>query len=94
MAAPVVTGLAAALLSYYPDLSARQLKEIIMKSAKPIHQDKVNLPGSQDETISFSELSKTGGLVDAYGAFLLAEKIKGEVKKKKKGSKLKTIIKD
>ncbi|MEM6966807.1 MAG: S8 family peptidase, partial [Bacteroidota bacterium] len=46
MASPVVAGVAAVLRSYYPTLTAVQVKEIIMKSAVPI-DDIVVQPGSK-----------------------------------------------
>lgn len=84
MASPVVAGLAAMILSYYPDLSARQLKTIIEKTATPLPDNQVNKPGSKDGTIDFSELSRSGGLVNAYEAIKLAAKTKGENAKKNK----------
>lgn len=83
MACPVVAGVAAFLLEYYPDLSAKQLKYVIEKSASAINE-KVNLPSSDPQTpgsatkVSMSELSKTGGIVNAYEAAKLAATIKGE----------------
>ncbi|MGN6508041.1 MAG: S8 family serine peptidase [Chitinophaga sp.] len=83
MAAPVVAGVAALVLSYNPDLSARQLKEILEKTATPLPDgDMVNKPGAKDEEISFSELSKSGGVVTVYEALKLAAKTKGENTKK------------
>jgi subtilisin family serine protease len=83
MAAPVVAGVAALVLSYNPDLSARQLKEILEKTATPLPDgDMVNKPGAKDEEISFSELSKSGGVVNVYEALKLAAKTKGENTKK------------
>lgn len=76
MAAPVVAGVAAFLLEYYPDLSARQLKYIIEKSAVP-SVEKVELPGT-DEKVNLSDLSKTGGFINAYEAVKLAALVKGE----------------
>ncbi|MBL7731158.1 MAG: S8 family peptidase [Chitinophagaceae bacterium] len=78
MASPVVAGLAAFLLEYYPALSARQVKMIIEKSAqKPA--DNVKNPGD-DEMVSLSELSRSGGIVNAYEAIKLASVTKGERK--------------
>ncbi|MGX5819004.1 S8 family peptidase [Chitinophaga lutea] len=95
MAAPVVAGVAALVLSYYPDLSARQLKQIIEKSATPLPDNMVNKPGAKDETISFSELSTSGGVVNAYEALKLAAKTKGEnAKKNKEKAKVKPLSKD
>jgi cell wall-associated protease len=79
MASPVVTGIAALTLSYFPDLTVTQLKYIITKSTqKP--SVKVLKPGTA-ESVSLSEISETGGLVNAYEAVKLAETIKAEKKK-------------
>ena len=76
MACPVVAGTAALLLEYFPKLSAKQLKYVIEKSATVPDID-VNIPGTQDK-IKLSELSKTGGLLNAYAAVKLASTLKGE----------------
>ena len=81
MAAPLVAGIAALTLEYYPALSAKQLKYVIEKSAqKPEY--KVTKPGT-DETVDLSDISKTGGIVNAYEALKLAATLKGEVKNRK-----------
>ena len=81
MAAPVTSGVAALLLSYYPHLTARQLKEIIVKSAVRPKKMKVNKPGGEAK-VDFSELSDTGGMVNAYEALKMARKIKIPRKKR------------
>ena len=78
MAAPVVAGVAAVLRSYYPDLTATQVKEIIMQSVDPI-AGKVRKPGTK-ETVNFSELAVSGGSINALKAVKLAEKTKGKKK--------------
>lgn len=78
MASPVVAGLAAFLLEYYPNLSARQVKMIIEKSAQKPSVDVKN-PGD-DEMVPLSELSRSGGIINAYEAIKLASTIKGERK--------------
>jgi cell wall-associated protease len=78
MACPVVAGTAALLLEYYPTLSAAQLKYAIEKSAQVPDMD-VNIPGT-DEKTKLSELSKTGGLLNAYEAIKIASTLKGERK--------------
>jgi cell wall-associated protease len=74
MAAPVVSGIAALLLSYHPDISAKQLIEILEQSSK-----KINItfpkPGAQ-EKIMLSDLSITGAIVNTYDALKLASKVK------------------
>ncbi len=62
MAAPVVAGLAATIRSYYPALTARQVREIILKSA-------VKYQGLTGRCV-------TGGIVNAYTATQLAEQYK------------------
>ncbi len=79
MAAPVVAGVAAILRSYYPDLTAEQVKSILMQSAVK-DRTKVKKPGSKEDMVSFSTLSVTGGIVNAYEAVKLAEQTKGKKK--------------
>ena len=74
MASPVVAGLAAFVLSHYPDLSPEQLKSIIEKSAQSPNM-KVKEPGT-GEDVDLKDISKTGGLVNAYEAIKLAAEMK------------------
>jgi subtilisin family serine protease len=78
MACPVVAGTAALLLEYFPTLSASQLKYAIEKSATVLDEE-VNIPGT-DEKVKLSELSQSGGLLNAYAAVKLASTLKGERK--------------
>ena len=78
MACPLVAGISALTLQYYPNLSAKQLKYVIEKSAIQPDQ-KVMKPGS-DEKVNLSDLSKTGGIANACEALKLASTIKGERK--------------
>lgn len=75
MAAPVVTGLAALILSYYPELTAEHVREIILKSVYKVVQ-KVKLVNSdgQSSRVPFTDLCVSGGIVNAYEALKLAEK--------------------
>jgi cell wall-associated protease len=75
MASPVVAGTAAFLLSYYPNLTAQQVKYIIENSATT-NIGEVTNPGS-GATVPFAQLSKTGGLLNAAEAVKLAEQISG-----------------
>ena len=79
MACPVVAGVAALLLEYYPKLTALQLKEAIEKSAVA-SKEKVNNPQTKEKVL-LSELSKTGGFLNAYEAVKYAGTIKTTNKK-------------
>lgn len=72
MAAPVVSGVAALLMSYFPTLSASDTKDILMQSARRINM-RVEKPGDAGGQIAFGELSRTGAVVDAYAAVKLAQ---------------------
>ena len=76
MAAPCVAGVAALIRSYFPNLTAVQVKEILMKSAyKP--DVMVRLPGrAGGSLVPFSSLSKSGGIVNAAEAVKLAMAVK------------------
>lgn len=75
MASPVVAGLAAFIMTYYPNLSAAQVKTIIEKSAQNPAADVKN-PGN-GEMVNLSALSKSGGIINAYEAVKLASVTKG-----------------
>ncbi|WP_233752663.1 S8 family peptidase [Flavilitoribacter nigricans] len=78
MASPTVAGVAAILRSYFPTLTANQVKDIIMDSAQPF-KGKVIKPGTE-ELVPFSDLSVTGGMVNAYEAVKQAMMTKGKRK--------------
>jgi cell wall-associated protease len=78
MASPVCAGVAAVIRSYYPELTAEQVKECLEKSV--VKQSyKVKKPGT-DEKVQFSSLSRTGGIVNVYNAVKLAGEMKGKKK--------------
>ncbi|CAL2079871.1 S8 family peptidase [Tenacibaculum sp. 190524A02b] len=80
MAAPSTAGVAALIRSYYPQLSASQVKHILMNSGTKINLSVVK-PGSQSaqnptgELVSFSELSVSGRVVNAYNALRMADRM-------------------
>ena len=74
MAAPNAAGVAALIRSYYPKLSAQQVKHILMDSGVAITTE-VIVGGKANETRSFTTLSKSGKIVNAYNALLMAEKM-------------------
>ena len=92
MASPVVTGLAAFLLSYYPDLSASQVKYVIEKSAQKADTE-IESPYN-GEKIKLEDISKTGGVINAYEAVKLAATLKGEKKNADKPVKTRSSVKE
>ncbi len=83
MAAPVVTGVAAFILEYYPNLTPQQVKYCIEKSAVA-PPTKVKKPGSEDEMVNLSDISKSGGIINAYEAVKLASTLTTNAPKKEK----------
>lgn len=90
MAAPVVAGVAAAVWAYYPELTCQQLKTVLLKSAVllpgnqvvpfnvdlPDRKVKTDKDGNEIETLSpMKKVSRTGGVVNLYQAFMLADKM-------------------
>lgn len=72
-AAPMVSGVAALLMAYFPDLTAAQVRDIILESSvKP--EGQVVRPGGK-QSVPFSELSTTGGVVNVYKAVQMAEQM-------------------
>lgn len=75
MAAPQVAGVAALVRSYYSNLTASQVKQIIMSSGIEFNKE-VSKPGKNgDNKVNFNELSVSGRILNAYNALLLAEKM-------------------
>ena len=75
MAAPGVAGIAALLRSQYPNLSAAQVKQVIVESGLPLNT-KVVVGGDASNVKPFSDLSKSGKIANAYNALIMASKIK------------------
>jgi len=74
MAAPEVTGVAALVRSYYPQLSASQVKHILMNSGIKVDLE-VKLPGGEGEKVPFSDLSVSGRVLNAYNALKMADEM-------------------
>jgi subtilisin family serine protease len=86
MASPVVAGVAAEIRSYYPNLTAEQVKDVLMSTTvRAKDADKVKKPGGDGELVPFTDLSVTGGVVNVYEAMKKADTIKGKKKSSKYG---------
>ena len=72
MASPLVAGVAALVFSQYPKLSAAQVKQILMDSGVSINK-KVSLQNG--EVVPFGGLSKSGKMINAYNALIMASKM-------------------
>ena len=70
MAAPSVSGVAALILSYYPKLSPKAVRKVLMKSVVKIDYE-LELGYDRVQT-TMGDISKTGGIVNAYNALLYA----------------------
>lgn len=79
MASPAVAGVAALIRSYYPKLTAAQVKKVLMESGLPIKQT-VILDGDPSKKAPFSTISQSGKMVNAYNALIMADKLsRGEI---------------
>lgn len=72
--APMVSGTAALIWTYYPKLTAKEVKEIILESGTA-YDIEVLIPGGEGKKAKFSELSKSGKVLNVYNAMQLAEKV-------------------
>jgi subtilisin family serine protease len=78
MASPNAAGVAALIRAYYPGLTAPQVKRILMDSGLPVSFDVIlskESPEEADKTRSFKELSRSGRIVNAYNAIIMADKM-------------------
>ncbi len=77
-ASPVVAGVAALVWSYYPELTALELKDVLLRSSAKYPKLKVYYPTENPKSkkkAKFSTLSASGGVVNAYEALKLAERL-------------------
>ncbi|MBC7841257.1 MAG: S8 family serine peptidase, partial [Gemmatimonadaceae bacterium] len=74
VAAPVVSGVAALLMSQFPTLTAADVKRILLATATQFPNLQVSKPGSRGQKVSFASLSASGGIVNAYEAVKMAQR--------------------
>jgi subtilisin family serine protease len=68
MAAPMVSGLAALLRSYFPKLSALQVKALILKSVYKVPQKVKIAEDGHSVRVSFTDVCNSAGVANAYNA--------------------------
>ena len=75
-ASAVVSGIAGLIRSYYPNLTASQVKQILMDSGLE-YKIEVKTPTKEDKNkmTPFNQLSKSGKVVNAYNVLLMAEEV-------------------
>ena len=73
MASPNTAGVVALIRSYFPNLSASEVKNVLLESGVSINRE-VRIGGAKGDKKPFSTLSKSGKIVNAYNAILLASK--------------------
>ena len=74
MAAPAVAGVAALIRSYYPKLSASEVKRVLMDSGLKINT-KVIVGGDANNVKPFEQIVKSGKILNAYNALIMASKL-------------------
>ncbi len=80
MAAPAVAGVAALVRSFYPKLTASQVKAILLNSGLTT-KSKVVVDGDASKAMDFQKISKSGKMVNAYNALIMADAVsRGKIK--------------
>ncbi len=74
MAAPMVSGVAAMLKSYFPTLSMKEIKDIMLQSATSYKGKQQYLPGTED-LVDFASLSVTGAVINVKTAVKMCMKL-------------------
>ena len=71
MASPVVSGVAALILSHFPELSGEEVRQLLLDSVTTFPELEVKIPGKEEMAL-FADLSITGGVINAAKAVELA----------------------
>ena len=74
MACPATAGVAAMIRGYFPELTAQQVREVLMKSTSP-YKNKVVIPGTKKK-VKMNQLAISGGFVNAENAVIYLLNIK------------------
>jgi hypothetical protein len=73
----MVSGVAALIMAYYPDLTTAQVRDAILNTATSYADTMVTRPGGS-ETVPFGDLSRTGAVVNAHAALNRAAELSSE----------------
>jgi subtilisin family serine protease len=74
MAAPAVSGIAALVRSYFPKLTAAEVKKVLMDSGLST-KISVVVGGDPEKARPFDQLSRSGKMVNAYNALIMAQRV-------------------
>lgn len=74
LSAPIVSGIASVIRSYFPDLSAKEVKKILVASVTDVSHQQTLLPGKEKRTAKMKDVCRSGGVVNALNAFNSAKK--------------------
>jgi cell wall-associated protease len=87
MSAPIVTGIAGLIREYYPQLTAAQVKYILIKSSLPVPDYLKTIDPGTEKPTNMKNLCKAGGIVNAYSALQLADTLSKQLLNKTASSK-------
>ncbi|SDB61595.1 Subtilase family protein [Flavobacteriaceae bacterium MAR_2010_188] len=76
-ASPNAAGVAALVWSQYPNLTASQVKSILINSGVDL-TNKVSVGGDPNNVKSFNTISKSGKIVNAYNALIMAQQMSAQ----------------
>lgn len=74
MASPNAAGVAAMIRSYFPSLTAPEVKQIMKDSGVPVNFD-VIVSGDASDKRNFQDISTSGKFVNLYNALIMADKV-------------------
>ncbi|MCP4978258.1 MAG: S8 family serine peptidase [Maribacter sp.] len=72
LSAAITSGVAALLMSHYPNLSYKEIKKILMESGTPYD---LIVNTREKDSVPFNDLSKSGRVINTYNALRMAEDI-------------------
>lgn len=76
MACPMVSGLAALLKGYFPELTMLEVRDIILKSGQDVSEVQTPLPGDKSKSVPFKALCESAAIANTYNAVEMAMEYK------------------